>query len=95
MSYELPIKTMDGGRKTQTISGEEFQRLRDEGRLHLFNAGDRLVIRDGVVATKDGSDLKEYLASCGLYEGAPINVCHHTALKATIDLAEMQMARCT
>lgn len=95
MSYELPTKTVDGYGKPCKISGEEFRRLRDGGLLHLIDAGDKLVIRDGVVATKDGSNLKEYLASCGLYEGAPINVCHHTALRATIDLAEIQLARCT
>ena len=71
----------------KTLTAEEFEERRDNGSLHIHTARNNLVIRDGVVATKDGSDLREYLAECGLYEGAPVNVCHHTPLLATIGLA--------
>ncbi len=40
----------------------------------LKSIGDNLVIRDGVIATRDGRPLGEYLASCGFKDGMDVSL---------------------
>ena len=46
--------------------------------MNLINdpAPERLVIRDGVIACKDGTPLAEYLAGQGFKDGDPVVLVH-------------------